>query len=92
MYELKYYRTDHGEKCVLVGPRGRKLLPILMIEGNGLTVRKVPLSEERYLRDVKDERKRRTLGGIVRQYRAIGRRSGMTKAAKTFLTQASKAA
>ena len=70
----------------------RKLIPILMIEGNGLTVRKVPLSEERYLRDVKDERRRRTLSGVVRQYSAIGRRTGMTKAAKTFLSNARKAA
>lgn len=92
MYELKMYRTDHGEKTVLVGPAGRKLLPILMIESSGLTLRKVPLSEQRYLRDVREEKKRRSKTAVIRQFRGIGRTLGMTKAAKSFLAQATKAA
>ena len=90
MYELKYYRTDTGEKTVLVGPPGRKLMPVLFIEGSGLTVRKVPLTDQRYMRDAPHGRK--TLKGIARQYRGIGNRLGMTKAAKSFLTSATKAA
>ena len=90
MYELKYYRTDTGEKTVLVGPPGRKLIPVLMIEGSGLTVRKVPITDQRYMRDAPHGRK--TLKGIARQYRGIGNRLGMTKAAKSFLTNATKAA
>ena len=90
MYQLKFYRTETGEKTVLVGPPGRKLMPVLLIEGSGLTVRKVPLTDERYMRDAPHGRK--TIKGIARQYRGIGNRLGMTKAAKTFLTNASKAA
>jgi len=91
MYELKIYRTDHGEKTVITGKPGRKLLPILMIEGTGLTVKKVPLGDRRYMRDVREEKKRRGMGGVIRQYRGIGRKLGMTKAAKAFLTDANKA-
>lgn len=90
MYELKYYRTETGEKTVLVGPPGRKLMPVLLIEGSGLTVRKVPLTDQRYMRDAPCGRK--TIKGIARQYRGIGNRLGMTKAAKSFLTNAVKAA
>jgi hypothetical protein len=92
MYELKMYRTEQGEKTVMVGPPGRKLLPILMIDGSsGLTVKKVPLSDQRYLRDVREEKKRRSTSGVIRQFRGIGRRLGMTKAAKSFLADATKA-
>ena len=89
-YELKYYRTDTGEKTVLVGPPGRKLLPVLLIEGSGLTVRKVPLSEQRYMRDAPVGRK--TIKGIAKQYSGIGNRLGMTKAAKSFLASCKSAA
>lgn len=91
MYELMMYRTATGEKTVMVGPEGRKLMPVLMIEGSGLTVRKVPIGDRRFMRDVREETKRRSTSGVIRQYRAIGRRLGMTKAAKSFLTEATKA-
>lgn len=91
MYELKNYFTGDGKKTVLVGPAGRKLIPILLIDGTGLVVRKVPLGDRRYMQDVREEKKRRGISGTIRQYRAIGRNLGMTKAAKTFLKQASAA-
>ena len=92
MYELKNYFTGHGEKTVLVGPVGRKLMPILMIDGTGLVVRKVPIGDSRYMRDVRENKKRRGIGGTIRQYRAIGRKLGMSKAAKAFLIKANNAA
>lgn len=95
MYELKLYRTEQGEKTVMVGPPGRKKMPVLIIgagKGGNLTVVNLPLTEQRYMRDVRDNKKRRGLSGVVRQYRAIGRRLGITKAAKKFLTEAQKAA
>lgn len=92
MYELKYYQTESGFKPVLVGPTARTRFPVLLIEGNGLTVRKLPLDEARYMKDVRETKKRRSISGLIRQYRAIGRKLGMTKAAKQFLTQANKAA
>lgn len=88
MYAIKYYRTEFGEKTVLVGPKGRKYMPVLMIESSGLSVKKVPLTESRYMREVQ----RKFTQALVKQYRAIGRRLGMSKAAKTFLTNAQKAA
>lgn len=93
MYQVKMYKTDEGEKTVLVGPPGRTKMPVLIIgagKGGTLTVRNVPLSEQRYMRDVDTGRK--TIKGIARQYRGIGNRLGMSKAAKTFLTEATKAA
>jgi hypothetical protein len=87
---LKFYRTNTGEKTVLVGPPGRKLMPVLFIEGSGLTVKKVPLSEERYMRNAPHGKK--TIKGLAKQYRAIGKRLGMTKAAKSFLISIQKAA
>lgn len=90
MYELKHYRTEVGEKTVLVGPQGRKLIPVLLIEGTGLTVRKLPLSEQRFMRDA-PLAGRKTMKGVVRQYRSIGNKLGMTKAAKSFLANAQRA-
>lgn len=90
MYEVKSYRTDSGTKTVLVGPAGRKYVPLLMIEGSGLTVKKVPLSEQRYIADYLG--KQRPIKSVLRQYGGIGRRLGMTKAAKSFLSAARKEA
>jgi hypothetical protein len=53
-------------------------------------VRKVPISEERYMRSAPTGKK--TIKGIAKQYRAIGNKLGMSKAAKAFLTSITKAA
>lgn len=90
-YRLQNYRTDHGTKTVLVGPKGRKLLPILLMESSGLTVVKAPLSDERFLSDVIQSGKSKSMKSRVKQFRAFGKRTGMTKAAKAFLTKATKA-
>ena len=90
--ELKQYRTDHGEKVVLVGKKGRKLMPILMMESSGLIVKKVPLTDERYMRDVAQSGKPRSIKSAIRRFRAFGKRTGMSKAAKSFLTDANKLA
>jgi len=90
MTELRFYRTEHGEKTVLAGPHARTLMPILLIEGSGLTLRKVPISEEKYMRPAPTSKK--TIKGIAKQYRAIGNKLGMSKAAKAFLTSITNAA
>lgn len=89
--ELKIYCTNHGHKTVLVGPAGRKLIPILLMESSGLTVVKVPLIEQRYLSDPPPLKRAKSINTIVRQFRAFGNRVGMTKAAKLFLKQATAA-
>ena len=90
--ELKQYRTEHGEKVVLVGTKGRKLMPILMMESSGLTVKRVPLTDARYMRDVTQSGKSKSIKTVIRQFRAFGKRTGMTKAAQSFLTDANKQA
>lgn len=91
-YQLMSYRTEHGMKTVIVGPKGRKLMPILMMESSGLTVRKVPLTEQRYLTDAIQSGKSKSIRSVASKFRAYGRRTGMTKAAKSFLTAVNKAA
>ena len=90
--EVKQYRTDHGEKVVLVGKKGRTLMPILMMESGGLVVKRVPLTDARYMRDVMQSGKSKSIKTCIRQFRAFGKRTGMSKAAKSFLTDANKLA
>lgn len=85
--KLQMYKTDQGTKTVLVGPRGRKLLPILLIEASGLTVAKVPMIEEKFLSDPPPFKRHKSQKALAKQYRAIGKRLGMTKAAKSFLSK-----
>jgi hypothetical protein len=90
MYKVMQYRTDNGAKMVVVGPEGRKYFPVLMMDHAGLVVKKLPLSEQRYLSDAPGKaRAFRTRLAIFRRY---GKTAGMTKAAKSFLTEANRAA
>lgn len=90
MFEVKSYHTTHGMKTVIVGKPGRKYIPVLMIEASGVTVRKLPLSEQRFMRDVIGGVK--PIKSVLRQVGSAGRTLGMTKAAKSFLREARKAA
>jgi len=92
VYELKNYRTAEGTKTVLVGPHGRKKMPILLIDSKGVKVRKVPLEEQRFFSDPPPFKRHKTIKTVARQYRAIGSRIGITKAAKAFLTDITNAA
>ena len=85
--ELKLYRTDNGTKTVLVNDKGRKYLRVLMMNGQ-LTVKKVAKSESRYMRDVPETKKRRTLGGAISVFASYGRNVGQTKGARKFLREA----
>lgn len=84
---LKQYRTEQGTKAVLVSDKGRKYLYVLMMDGQ-LVVRKVPQSEERYMREVHEGKKRRNLNGAVAAFASYGRQRGQTKAARKFLREA----
>ncbi len=83
--ELMMYHTEHGQKTVLVDDSGHKWLQVLMMDGT-LVVRKVPKTDARYMRPV--DGKQKAMSTRVRQFRAYGRRNGMTKAAKSFLSKA----
>ena len=85
--ELKNYRSDGGVKTVLYDPdRGRKYHALLVMDG-GLVVRKVPISDERFLTDVYEERKRRNLNGAFKAFASYGRRVGATKEAMRLLKE-----
>ena len=91
MYKVMQYRTEDGVKMVLVGPAGRKYIPVLIMTNTaGLALRKVPLSEQRYMTEVPG--KPRALSTRLATFRRFGKTAGMTKAAKAFLTDAKRAA
>jgi len=87
--QIMDYHTDHGHKTVLVDDSGWKMLKVLMMDG-GLSVRTVPNTKTRYMTPLTGKQK--ALTTRVKQFRAYGRQTGMTKAAKEFLTKATKAA
>lgn len=88
--QLQTYKTETGNKTVLVGEPGRKLLPILIMEAKGLTVKKVPLDEQRFLRDPVQAKKVPAMTTLIKRFRAFGNRVGTTKAAKRFLADAAR--
>ena len=98
--ELKNYmfrqfnktKFTESSKTVLVDDHGYKNLQVLMIDGSGLMVHTVPKEEARYMTDPIQNGRERSMKTVIRQYRAFGKRTGMTKAAKSFLTKATKAA
>lgn len=87
MITLKNYHTQDGTKTVLVDDRGSKWLRVLMMDGT-LTVKRVPKEEERYMREVHEGKKRRSISGAVAVFASYGRNVGQTKAAREFLREA----
>ncbi len=87
--ELMSYHTPQGFKTVLVDNDGRKWMQVLMMDGN-LVVKKVSNEETRYMKPCVGKTK--AMSTLVKQYRSFGKKNGMSKAAKTFLTKANKAA
>lgn len=85
---LMSYRTEEGRKTVLVDDNGKKWMHVLMMTG-GLVVKRVPQTETKYMAPSLGTQK--ALSTVVRQFRAYGKRTGMTKAAKSFLTKAKAA-
>jgi hypothetical protein len=82
------YHTNEGHKTVLVDDTGWKMLKVLMMDG-GLIVRTVPNSETRYMTQLTG--KQIALTTRIKQFRSYGRETGMTKAAKAFLSKATAA-
>ena len=88
-YELKRYHMENGgNKIVILNDHGRKWIHVLMMDG-GLVVKKIPAIDTQYMSDLP---RTKSMKAIVRQFRSYGKRTGMTKAAKSFLCEANKAA
>lgn len=83
-YAIKHYHSEHGFKTVIVGPAGRKYIPLLVMDKQ-LTVLNVPLREARYLKDLCQTKKQRTVKSAARFFRAYGAKVGATKKAKLFV-------
>ncbi len=92
MYQLMNYHTNHGNKTVVVGPRGRTLMPVLIMEAGGLIVKSVPFTEERYLRELPLPPRSRGINTVINRFKMYGNRNGATKAAKSFINKAINAA
>lgn len=99
--ELKRYQTREvtgkkrhvreATKTVLVDDDGRKWIHVLMMDG-GLVVKKVPIEDQRFMKDVSQSGRYKSMKTVIRQFREYGKTTGMTPAAKAFLTKANKAA
>jgi len=78
--KLVRYGTDQGVYCALV-EEGRKKISVCTIGyGTGVTLKKVPLSEARYMEDYDYPVKK-----AVRKFRQAGASLGITKGARAFL-------
>lgn len=89
--QLMTYRSLSGAKTVLMDNGGRKYLKVLFMEGSGLVTRKLPLSEERFFSPVIQNGKSKSINTVMKRFRSYGKKVGMTKAAKSFLSKATKA-
>lgn len=87
--QLMEYHTTNGFKTVLLDDTGRKWVTVLMMDGK-LVVKKILGTEQRYMKPPVGKVK--ALSTLVKQFRVYGKLNGMSKAAKTFLTKANKAA
>ena len=86
MIELKTYKTEQGNKTVLVEVC-RKYAHVLFID-SPVTVKQVPLDETRYMLPVLQNGKDKSMAAVRRQFRTIGKRLGITKKAKQFIRRA----
>ena len=75
------YNTECGTVAALVGKKGRKFFHVLLL-GFPVRVRRVPLSEAKYMTDVDY-----SLRKAVEVYRMAGERMGMTKGAERLLNE-----
>lgn len=73
------WHTEAGHKSAIVR-EARTLLHVVTMDGQ-LTVRTVPKSEARYMRDLE----RPSLAKAARAFRRYGKAAGITKKARRFL-------
>lgn len=81
MSSLVRYRSDEGVVIAFVKP-GRKLLSMVAMDAAGLRVRKVPLSDERYISPLDYP-----VAKARRRFLAAGKRFGISKGAKALIKE-----
>jgi len=74
------YHSDIGNHIVLVAKTGRKFISIIPMDSSGIRVRKVPLSEERYFKELDYPVKK-----AKKIFRQAAKNFGVTKTARQLL-------
>ena len=81
--QLVNYHSDNGYingQCTGLLIRGRKYHKLIVMNSTGIRIRRLPLAEEKYMTILDSSEKK-----AAKQFRAAGRRFGITLAAKRAL-------
>lgn len=78
-YRLVDYRTQDGHSTAFVA-EGRKLIAVIAMDSSGIRIRKVPMSEGRYMKPIAYPL-RRARNAFLR----AGRRFGITDSARAVI-------
>lgn len=79
------YHTSDGYRAILITQRGRKLMQFLVIEASGVTLRKVPLTEERHMAPLTRKGAPYPAKRALAKFRKAAKRLGATKTARRVL-------
>lgn len=83
--EIVDYHTELGHTSALIIDRGTKWMSIIPIESHAVRVRRVPLTEERYMTPATFNGKPYPITRAVRHYKKHAKSFGITKSAKRVL-------
>jgi hypothetical protein len=85
---LRQYATSDCIKAALV-KEDRKWMQVLIMDGK-LVVRKVPMTEARYMSEMTHKKRPYPIKRAIATFRKFGRAHGMSNTAKRFLAEASQ--
>ncbi len=77
--EVVRYKTNDGQSTAIV-EAGRKWIRVILMDSGGISVKKVPKTEERFMSPLDY-----SLNKAKVKFRDSGRRFGITRAAKLLL-------
>ena len=84
--EVVAYHSELGHTSALVLERGRKWIKIIPIESHAVRIRKVPLTEEKFMSPATFKGQPYPLPRAVKIFKRHGRTFGITKTAKKALS------
>ena len=74
------YHSDHGHVICLLAKVGRKFISLIPMDARGIRVKRVPLAEKRYFKELDY-----SIPKAKKQFRASARKFGVTKEAQLYL-------
>ena len=83
------YHSEQGWIAGAIVARGRALLQCVFVEGSGLSITKLPLADERFMQPLEYRGQPYPENRARRHLRRMGRKFGITKAAKAALKEIS---